>query len=114
MLISHPDFVVNDDDQIGGFVEGVERGWAMVKRAQKFDEDMAPVIAPPPESDKRVQVWFSYGENGLGVRRAEEAVAAVIATISFHVAHMNHTGMNAEVMPAYGFEIVRDVEAPGA
>ncbi len=113
VLVSHPDFLENDDQQAEAFVEGVQRGWGMVKKAQSFDDDMELVVAGPVAPDTRVRVWFPYGER-MEIRRAEEAVAATIATVSFHVAHMNHTGMQPEIVPAYGFEIVRDVEAPVA
>lgn len=113
LRVSHPDFEDNDDGQAAGFAEGVRRGWSMIKHAQSFGDDMEPVVVEPP-ADKpahSVLIWFPYGENGLGVRRAEEAVAATIATVSLHVAHHNH-GLAQEVLPAYSFEILRDQERP--
>ena len=108
LFVTHPDFVENEDGQRAGFLEGLRLGWPDVQAAQQFD---IPFVAIEDPDRDAVAIYFGYGENGVGVRQAEEAAAAIMATISLYVARHNH-GAAKEVIPAYAFAIARDVAVP--
>lgn len=101
LTVTHPDFEDDGGNQRRMFIEGVQQGWPQVKSAESLSLEMS--IAEDVEA-KAVRVFFSYGDNGVGVRAAERAVAAFIATVSLGV--LSHKG--SDVLPAYAFAIERD------
>jgi hypothetical protein len=82
------------------FLSGFELGWPDIRDSQ--DLDLVPEVG---DGEAAVMIYFPYGLNG--VRAAEEAVSATIATISLYVADRNHRH-EEEILPAYGFAILRD------
>lgn len=104
VTVTHPDFIENDDGQRQAFAESFQAGWENVRAAEGLES--TPVVREARES---VQLFFSYDR---GIRNAEQSVAATMATISIYVAHHNSQHGSEEILPAYGFDVERDVPNP--
>lgn len=109
LTISHPDFVENDDEQRATFADDVARGWTKVQEAQELGVSH-PVVREDADAGS-VQVYFPYGPEGVDIRAAEVAAAALMMTVCYSVMHHNR-GSSSEVLPAYGFSISRNVDVP--
>lgn len=108
LVVRHPDFEVNDDDQMKAFLDGLKQSYGSGMRSEGMDHE-ADRGLQARTVDTRVEVFFPYEGQ---VERAEASAALISAMMNLSVVRQNQQNGGQQMVPAYSVEVVRNVTWP--
>lgn len=108
LVVRHPDFEVNNDEQTKAFLEGLKLSYGAGMRSEGMDHE-ADRGLQARSINGAVQAFFPYEGQ---VERAETSAALTIAMMSLSVVRQNQQNGGQQMMPAYSVEVVRNVTWP--
>lgn len=108
LVVRHPDFDDNDDKQRDSFLEGLKQSYAYGMRSEGMDYEAERGLKARSNGET-VQVFFPYDGQ---VERAETSAALIAAMVNLSVVRQNQQNGGQQMMPAYSFEVVRNVAWP--
>ena len=108
LVVRHPDFEVNDNEQMQQFLAGLKESHGTGMRSEGMDHE-ADRGLQAQVNENRVEVFFPYEGQ---VERAETSAALISAMMNLSVVRQNQQNGGQQMMPAYSVEVVRNVTWP--